>query len=307
MGRSSMVCCVKPMNYWRNATVILYIGILSLYLFFTAFSLANVVEDSYANVCIYIDSHGVTHVDLTVKPNVTGMIGISLPLPPIIITIDAFVDGKNVPVVMCGDMENTICIPIEENSTIVKLSYIANVSLAQGVFEVGIKPPANVTLTISPNIILLGIPSTITREPIVIDGNLTIAFTVIEFYTLRYIVREAVTTRTTVIGVAGTLLGNPLAIISIAITSTAFIVLLYLFTRRGHKLKKVAMELGDVDMMIVKSLEKRGGSALQSELQKDIPIPKTTLWRHIKKLEKLGIVRIEKLGTQNRIILTKKR
>jgi len=59
--------------------------------------------------------------------------------------------------------------------------------------------------------------------------------------------------------------------------------------------------------MIIKTLEKKGGSAFQSELQRAIPIPKTTLWRHIKKLERMGIVRIEKVGNQNRVVLVKKR
>lgn len=295
------------MSYWRNTTVILYVGILFLYLFFIISSLVDVIGDNYVNVYIYIDSYGVAHVDLMVKPNATGMIGISLPLSPIIATIDAFVNGKNIPVVMCSDIENIICIPIEEVSSIVRIKYIANVSLVQGIFEVVIKPPANITLTISPNIILLGIPSTITREPLVIDGNLTITFSVIEPYTLRYIVREAIKTKATAIVSTTTLLENPLSMISIIIVSVMIIVSLYFFIRRKQRLKRTSIELGDIDMMIVRSLEKRGGSAFQSELQKDIPIPKTTLWRHIKKLEKLGIVRIEKLGTQNRVILIKKR
>jgi hypothetical protein len=44
--------------------------------------------------------------------------------------------------------------------------------------------------------------------------------------------------------------------------------------------------LSDLDVAILKCLEKRGGYALQSELQKDLPtVPRTTLWRHVKKFD----------------------
>lgn len=65
--------------------------------------------------------------------------------------------------------------------------------------------------------------------------------------------------------------------------------------------------LSDLDVAILKCLEKRGGYALQSELQKDLPtVPRTTLWRHVKKLERLGYVKIEKVGQQNRVVIVKR-
>jgi len=64
--------------------------------------------------------------------------------------------------------------------------------------------------------------------------------------------------------------------------------------------------LSDIDKAILKALETRGGSALQTELQNDVKAPRTTLWRHVKKLEKMGIVKIEKVGLQNRVKLVKK-
>lgn len=65
--------------------------------------------------------------------------------------------------------------------------------------------------------------------------------------------------------------------------------------------------LSDLDVAILKCLEKRGGYALQSELQKDLPtVPRTTLWRHVKKLESLGYVKIEKVGQQNRVVMVKR-
>ena len=64
--------------------------------------------------------------------------------------------------------------------------------------------------------------------------------------------------------------------------------------------------LSDVDKAIIEKLAEKGGSALQSELQKELGLPKTTLWRHVKKLEKLGFVRIEKEASFNRVVLLRK-
>ncbi len=83
--------------------------------------------------------------------------------------------------------------------------------------------------------------------------------------------------------------------------------LVVLLRKRGGRPGSVATEaLSDLDKAILTKLAEKGGSALQSELQKELGTPKTTLWRHIKKLEKLGYVEIVKEGTFNRIILKRK-
>ena len=64
--------------------------------------------------------------------------------------------------------------------------------------------------------------------------------------------------------------------------------------------------LSDLDRAILNKLAEKGGSALQSELQKELGVPKTTLWRHIRKLERLGFVDVVKEGPFNRVILKKK-
>ena len=64
-------------------------------------------------------------------------------------------------------------------------------------------------------------------------------------------------------------------------------------------------ELRDVDLEILKILKKHGGTIMQSELQKILNVPKTTLWRAVKRLEQLGYIRIEKIHGLNKLILLK--
>ncbi|NPA96367.1 MAG: winged helix-turn-helix transcriptional regulator [Crenarchaeota archaeon] len=68
----------------------------------------------------------------------------------------------------------------------------------------------------------------------------------------------------------------------------------------------LSSELSPLDRDIISIIEQNGGSILQSELQKRLGVPKTTLWRHIRKLEKLGIVKVLKEGGYNKIVLERK-
>lgn len=62
-------------------------------------------------------------------------------------------------------------------------------------------------------------------------------------------------------------------------------------------------DLSEEDREIIKTIEQLGGEAFQSDIQKLVNLPTTTLWRRIKKLEKLGYLRVEKRYGRNYIIL----
>ncbi|RLG06107.1 MAG: hypothetical protein DRN59_03550 [Thaumarchaeota archaeon] len=64
-------------------------------------------------------------------------------------------------------------------------------------------------------------------------------------------------------------------------------------------------KLSELDYAILALIRDNGGDMLQGKLQSELGIPKTTLWRHIKKLEKLGYLKVIKEGTFNRLILLK--
>ena len=64
-------------------------------------------------------------------------------------------------------------------------------------------------------------------------------------------------------------------------------------------------ELRQDDKDIVTFISENGGQAYESELRKKFLLPRTTTWRAVKRLEREGIVEIEKVDQQNLIKLQK--
>jgi uncharacterized membrane protein len=64
-------------------------------------------------------------------------------------------------------------------------------------------------------------------------------------------------------------------------------------------------ELRQEDKDIVTFITENGGQAYESELRKKFLMPRTTTWRAVKRLEREGIVEIEKIDQQNLIKLQK--
>ena len=57
---------------------------------------------------------------------------------------------------------------------------------------------------------------------------------------------------------------------------------------------RLEVELSDTDKLVLAKLRELGGKALQSELIRATGLPKTTLWRAVRRLEKLGLVKVYK-------------
>lgn len=64
-------------------------------------------------------------------------------------------------------------------------------------------------------------------------------------------------------------------------------------------------ELRQEDKEIVAFISEKGGRVFESELRKKFLLPRTTTWRAVKRLEREGIVEIEKVDQQNLIKLQK--
>ena len=65
-------------------------------------------------------------------------------------------------------------------------------------------------------------------------------------------------------------------------------------------------EMRDDDKEIVKFISQNGGEAFESELRKKFLQPRTTMWRAVKRLERLGVVEITKKDLQNMVKLKEK-
>ncbi len=68
---------------------------------------------------------------------------------------------------------------------------------------------------------------------------------------------------------------------------------------------RVRPELRQEDKEIVAFISEKGGRVFESELRKKFLLPRTTTWRAVKRLEREGIVEIEKVDQQNLIKLQK--
>ena len=64
-------------------------------------------------------------------------------------------------------------------------------------------------------------------------------------------------------------------------------------------------ELRQEDKDMIAFISEKGGRVFESELRKKFLLPRTTMWRAVKRLEREGIVEIEKVDQQNLIKLQK--
>ncbi|WP_243671599.1 helix-turn-helix transcriptional regulator [Vulcanisaeta sp. JCM 16161] len=96
-------------------------------------------------------------------------------------------------------------------------------------------------------------------------------------------------------------------IIVIIIVIMAF-ALYTLIARRGKSPKEestpqTSLNLNDYELSILRYLRSRGGSAFEIDISRDLGIPRTTVWRSIRRLEGLGLVRITKVEGKNMVTL----
>ncbi|NPB00931.1 MAG: winged helix-turn-helix transcriptional regulator [Crenarchaeota archaeon] len=102
---------------------------------------------------------------------------------------------------------------------------------------------------------------------------------------------------------------NTIIYIALIITLLAVDVILWPLLKKKRSSKerieeiKEIEDLSEIEKKIINILRQRGGTVLQSELYRILGIPRTTLWRAVKRLEERGIVKIEKINRLNRIVL----
>lgn len=64
-------------------------------------------------------------------------------------------------------------------------------------------------------------------------------------------------------------------------------------------------DMREDDKKIVKFISENGGQAFESELRKKFVQPRTTMWRAVKRLERMGVIEINKKDMQNLVKLKK--
>jgi uncharacterized membrane protein len=76
--------------------------------------------------------------------------------------------------------------------------------------------------------------------------------------------------------------------------------------RRNAPLEPQNLELRPDDVKVIEFISEKGGKVLEPEIRMRFALPKTSAWRQIKRLERLGYVKVTKIGSQNQIELLKK-
>ncbi len=85
-------------------------------------------------------------------------------------------------------------------------------------------------------------------------------------------------------------------ILTMVVVASSFVT--YKFVKYAKYLL-VLKRADEIERAIVEELKRRGGEAYQHEIMRKLEYPRTTVWRHIKKLEEKGVVKIEKRGKHN--------
>lgn len=97
-------------------------------------------------------------------------------------------------------------------------------------------------------------------------------------------------------GPLGLVLGAGVVLVA-AVAGTAFV-----FWRRRQEVPNGG-ELRPDDRQVLAFIREKGGKVLEPEIRTRFALPKTSAWRQIKRLERMGYVKVSKVGSLNQIEL----
>jgi uncharacterized membrane protein len=92
---------------------------------------------------------------------------------------------------------------------------------------------------------------------------------------------------------------------ALAAVAAVAVVLLFLWWKRRPVATKG--ELRPDDVQVLNFIKEKGGKVLEPEIRTRFALPKTSAWRQIKRLERMGYVRVTKIGSQNQIELKERK
>jgi len=98
---------------------------------------------------------------------------------------------------------------------------------------------------------------------------------------------------------------SPLSIAAILGSAAVVAVAAALVKKGGTGGGGVSAALRFDDKEILRFVKEKGGRAIEAEIRQRFSIPRTSAWRQARRLEKMGFVKISKLGTQNQVELVR--
>jgi len=99
-----------------------------------------------------------------------------------------------------------------------------------------------------------------------------------------------------------------LGAVAVAVTAVLFALFL-IIRRRGYDVEKIFKEhpqLSTEEKDVIQFLAENDGKAFESQIREKFPdIPRTSLWRLVKRLETLELIKVKKIGFENQVELKK--
>jgi uncharacterized membrane protein len=98
-----------------------------------------------------------------------------------------------------------------------------------------------------------------------------------------------------------------LIIAIVAVTTVILSAVLIVRRRRGPNVEKITKaypQLKKEDKDVIEFLAEKGGKAFEAEIRERFPdMPRTSLWRLVRRLERLEIVEVKRIGLENQVQL----
>ena len=98
-------------------------------------------------------------------------------------------------------------------------------------------------------------------------------------------------------------------VVAVAAVAVILFVVFLLFRRRSVNVEKIFRlhpQLNPEEKDVIQFLAENEGKAFESQIREKFPdIPRTSLWRLVKRLEKLEIIKVKKIGLENQVELKK--
>jgi uncharacterized membrane protein len=88
------------------------------------------------------------------------------------------------------------------------------------------------------------------------------------------------------------------------VAAVAVVGISFMFRRR-RRMGPLRDNLRPDDVKVLSFIREKGGKVLEPEIRMKFALPKTSAWRQIKRLERLGYVKVTKIGSQNQIEILK--
>lgn len=248
--------------------------------------LTSQIASQSADVIIYRD--GVAHVKISIKLN-EELYYIRLPLlGGIISNIIVYDENKELLNYEINDNEIEI---YSLESKLITLEYDTHdlTFKSRELWTLKIDAPFEIDVTFPDGAIIMGI-NTLPKQIAIEDSKIKMVLNP-GYYEIDYIIPISYT--------EPMIEGKVLLIFTIIATS--IIVILAVITI----LKRKKIEGGKEEEKILNFIKKNKGRVLEAEIRAAFPeIPRTTLWRMLKRLEKRGVIKIKKIGLQNLVELT---